>query len=104
MQSVGVDFLKAKGLTRKFILNDSAIVFFPGNQEHRDVKTAGLSYEDNYGGNALAGLVTPDRVEIRYHRAFSDERVRNLWRQVLKNPEIAGAGLGDLYYQGRKIL
>ena len=103
MQCIGANLLNEKGRSLKFLLNDSAIVFFPTNQEHRDTKIAGLSYEDNYRGNALAGIITSDRVEIRFHSAFTDERVRNIWSQALKVPEIASASLDDVYYQGRKL-
>ncbi len=106
MRVVGIELLKgrqAKYEGLKFIVNDAAIVFFPSTQQHRDVKAQGLSYEDDYRGNALAGLITAERVEIRFHRAFSDEHVKNLWSRAMTIPEIAKAGLGRLYYQGREI-
>ena len=87
----------------KFLLNDSAIAFFSASQQHRDMKVEGLSYEDDYRGNALAGVITPERVEIRFHQAFSDERVRNIWSRVMQIPQVANAGLGKVYYQGREI-
>ena len=104
MHATGVDLLKEKNRNLKFILNDSAIIFFPVNQQHRDIKMDGLSYEDDYRGNAVAGLVMPGRIEIRFHRAYSDERMRNIWSRVLKIPEVVSAGLGPVYYQGREIL
>ena len=103
MRAISPELLKEPRGSFKFILNDSAIAFFPSAQQHRDVKLEGLSYEDDYRGNALAGVVTPERVEIRFHRAFSDERVKSIWSRVLAIPEVAGAGLGRLYYQGREI-
>jgi hypothetical protein len=104
MRVTGAELLKEKSRTVKFLLNDSGIVFFPTSQQHRDIKMDGLSYEDDYRGNALAGLVTPERVEIRFHAAFSDERVSRLWSRILAVPEIASAGLSAVYYQGRKLL
>lgn len=104
MTAVGLELLKEKPGSLKFILNDTGIAFFPGAQQHRDIKVLGLSYEDDYRGNALAGIVTPDRIEIRFHRVFSDQRVRSLWSRVLTIPEIALAGLGKVYYQGREIV
>ena len=103
MRAISPELLKARSQSLKFLLNDSAIAFFPSAQQHRDFKLEGLSYEDDYRGNALAGLVTPERVEIRFHQAFSDERVNCLWSRVLALPEIASAGLGSLSYQGRQI-
>ena len=103
MRVIGAQLLNEKPGSLKFILNDSAVVFFPSPQQHRDVKLEGLSYEDDYRGNALAGIVTADRVEIRFHNAFSDERVRSIWSRVLAMPEVARTGLRRVYYQGREI-
>jgi len=89
--------------TVKFILNDTGIIFFFAAVQHRDVKADGLSYEDDYRGNAVAGIVTRERVDIRFHQAFSDERIRGLWRRVLAAPELGGMEFGTLYYQGREI-
>jgi hypothetical protein len=91
----------ARGL--KFILNDTGILFFPTSLQHREVKAPGLSYEDDYAGNAVAGIITPDHVELRYHKAFSDERIRDLWTKVSKVPAVAQAKLGRAYYQGREV-
>ena len=104
MNAIGVELLKDKSRSLKFILNDSGILFFPATQQHRDVKMPGLSYEDDYRGKAVAGLVASERVEIRFHSAFSDERMRSLWSRVLTISEVANAGLGRVYYQGREIL
>jgi len=89
--------------TVKFILNYTAIVFFFAAIEHRDVKVEGLSYEDDYRGDALAGIVSAERVDIRFHQAYSDERIRGLWRRVLAATELAGKEFGTLFYQGREI-
>ena len=104
MHAIGLELLKGESKNLKFILNESAIIFFPGTQQHRETKMEGLSYEDDYRGNAVAGLVASDRVEIRFHSAFSDERMRNIWSRVLAIPEVASAARGGVYYQGRKIL
>jgi hypothetical protein len=104
MQIFHAELLTQGHASLKFLLNESGIAFFPASQQHRDVKTHGLSYEDDYRGNALAGIVSPGRVEIRYHSAYSDDRIRNLWSRALVMTEIVQAGLGSLYYQGREIL
>jgi hypothetical protein len=101
MQAIGTELLARSNGSLKFILNDAGIVFFPAAQQHRDVKMPGSSYEDEYRGNAVAGLITQAHVEIRFHTAFSDERIRALWARVLRIREIANAGLGPLHYQGR---
>ena len=91
------------GPTTKFIMNESGIAFFSVSLQHRDVKPEGLSYEDDYRGNAVAGLFVSGRAEIRFHAAFSEERIRNLWRQFLTAPECAGLAIGNPTYQGRAI-
>ena len=104
MHIINADLLDQPQRTLKFILNDSGIYFFPATQQHRDSKANGLSYEDDYRGNAVAGMVMPDRVEIRFHQAFSDDRIRTIWHSVLSSPELAKTRLGQLYYQGREIV
>jgi hypothetical protein len=96
--------LATKGSSVKFILNDTAIVFLPITQQHRDVKEQGLSYEDDYRGNAVAGLVTPSGAEIRFHQAYSDERIRTIWLQLKIMPAFSDPRLGRHSYQGREIL
>lgn len=104
MRVVGSELLKGMSGSVKFLLNDSGIAFFSAATQHRDFKLNGLSYEDDYLGNAVAGIATRERVEIRFHKAFSDERIRNLWGRVSKMSVIAGTRLGQLYYQGRAIV
>lgn len=103
MQISGVELLKERKGSVKFILNDSGILFFPATQQHRDMKVPGLSYEDDYRGNAVAGLVLEGRVEIRFHRAFSDARIKSIWGRVMANAEIAKASLERVYYQGKEL-
>lgn len=88
----------------KFILNESGVLFFPAAQQHRDVKAHALTYEDDYHGNAVAGIVASGRVDIRFHQAFSIERIRAVWSRLKASPEFAGRELGKLYYQGREIM
>lgn len=107
MEIIHLELLKSalaiRGTTVKFILNDSAIVFLPVTQQHRDVKSNGLSYEDDYQGNAVAGLVTPEGAEIRFHRAYSDERIRTIWAKLRALHEFSDSRLRRLVYQGREI-
>ncbi len=103
MNVINADLVDPAHGTVKFILNDTVIYFFPAAQQHRDSKSHGLSYEDDYRGNAVAGLVMPERVEIRFHKAFSDDRIRTIWRNVLASTELANVKFGSLYYQGREI-
>ena len=92
MNVVGTDLVQKEvqqtGYFFKAILNDSGAVFFPGTSEHRTVKRAGLSYEHDYKGNAMAVVVTRGRIEIRNHRDFSVARVATIVNDLLKHPEL----------------
>lgn len=103
MNAINAKLLSPLHGSLKFLLNDSGIAFFLASLQHRDMKMPGLSYEDDYRGNALAGIVTADHVEIRFHQSFSDERVRALWSQALALPELSGIKFGRVLYQGREI-
>ena len=87
----------------KFILNESAIIFFSTAEQHNSVKLHGLSYEDDYRGNALAGTFSRERIDIRFHCDFSDERVRTLWSRVGAERELALLKERPAFYQGRAI-
>jgi len=95
--------LAPNGPTIKFIVNESGIAFFTASLQHRDIKAGGLSYEDDYKGNALAGLFVGGKAEIRFHSAFSDDRVRNIWREFRGSPECVGLPVGSPTYQGRNL-
>ncbi len=96
--------LVTNGPTIKFIMNEDSIAFFPVSQQHRDVKIGGLSYEEDYRGNAVAGLIVCGKAEIRFHKAFSDEKMRSLWQELRSLPECASLPLEILTYQGRNLL
>jgi hypothetical protein len=87
----------------KLVANESAVFFFPHTTEHRDAKQVGLSYEDNSAGNALAATVKLGQIDFRFHRAFSDERVRNLARGILEHPDISSVAGFAVRYQGRPL-
>lgn len=95
--------LAPNGSKIKFIMNESGTAFFSVSLQHRDVKTEGLSYDDDYRGNAVAGLIVGGRAEIRFHAGFSEERICNLWSQFLAAPECAGISPERPTYQGWTI-
>ena len=99
-----VAMLEDEGYLFKLIANENAVFLFPHATEHRDAKQPGLSYEDDSAGNALAAMVRPGRIEFRFHKSFSDERVRNLVRKIVVRPELAFAAAFSVAYQGRTLL
>ncbi len=108
MQVIGIEtvqtLIDSGGYVFKIVASDAKAIFFPVTTEHRDAKVEGLSYEENYAGNAIAGMVKFGIIEFRYHRAFSDSRVRLLAERLLSTPECAFASGFAVSYQGRLIL
>lgn len=104
---LGADFLKSLvvqgGFEAKMVLNAKGAIFFAVNQQHRSQKVEGISYEDNYKGNALAAMLTPGKVEIRYHKDFSDERVATIMRALLAQPALSFMREWQVTYQGRRL-
>ena len=87
----------------KFLLNEQGLAFLPVTQQHRDMKFPGLSYADDYQGNALAGVFQNGKAEIRFHQAFTDERVRIVWRQAELTVALLATIAPVVTYQGRRI-
>jgi hypothetical protein len=78
--------LEQDGYLFKMLANDSGVVLFPHNTEHRDATQPGIKYVDDSGGNAIAAMVKPGLIEFRYHRQFTDERVKRLAERILTLP------------------
>lgn len=96
--------IEAGGYQLKLIAHEQAVAFFPRTCEHREMKVQGLSYEDDSKGNALAGMMSPGRIDFRHHRAFTDERVRTIALAILNHPELRFARAAQVTYQGRTIV
>jgi hypothetical protein len=103
----GVDFLeslvKQDGFSAKMVLNDAGAVFFSSHGQHREQKGPEISYEDDYAGNALAAMLGPGRIEIRYPRDFTDARVARLVGTLLSEPRLAFMRDWQVAYQGRTL-
>ncbi len=58
--------------TRQFtaVLNETGIIIFSVTSQHSTQKQPGISYEDDYRGNALAAILNGTKCEIRWHRDF----------------------------------
>lgn len=93
-----------KGYLMKLLANETAAHFFPYTTEHRDVRIPGLKYEDDSAGNALAAMVKPGVIEVRHHRAFSDQRVRDIAARIVVDPVGEFAAAFAIHYQGRILV
>ena len=88
----------------KAIANETGAIFFPSSTEHRDAGQFGIRYADNYEGNALAAVIKPGRIEFRFHKQFSDERVRQIAAEVLSDPLLDFANTFTVTYQNRILI
>ena len=108
MQILGLDYITKlidaqEGFEAKCVFNAHGAIFFSANQQHRDQKAPGISYEDDYKGNALAAMIAPGRFEIRFHRAFTDADVANIVAVIANTDQLAALKNWDFTYQGRPI-
>jgi len=107
MRVIGTDLLKEvlqqPGYFCKAIFNDAGVAFFSGKTQHNSVKIDGLSYEDDYKGNALAAIITDGRIEIRNHRDFSAGRVTMIIKSMLEDPELECLKGFSVEYRGETL-
>jgi hypothetical protein len=96
--------LDESGYEFKLLANDNGVVLFPRNMQHRDAGQPGIKYDDESRGNALAAMVRPGRIELRFHKQFSDDRVRTLMRRIISLPELDFAKSFAVTYQGRTLI
>jgi hypothetical protein len=108
MNIIGADFLRltleSDGYCFKLILNDSSAYFFPNTTEHRDATQTGLCYKDDSLGNALAATIKPRQIDIRFHRAFSDQHVTTIAQRLLKHSDMELLSGFSVTYQGRTLI
>ncbi len=108
MKIMGEDFFRSAvesdGFFLKAVLNETGAYFFPHTTEHRDATQPGLCYKDDSMGNALAATIKPRQIDIRHHRAFSDERVRGIAQRLLECPAAETIAGFAVNYQGRSLI
>lgn len=95
--------LEQDGYLLKLLANEHGVVLFPHSIQHRDAGMLGIRYADGSAGNALAAMVKPGRIEFRFHKQFSDERVRQLADRIKQLPEMQFAADAFVTYQGRTL-
>lgn len=87
----------------KMVFNERAAIVFEAERQHREMKAEGVSYEDDYKGNALAAIVRRDLIEIRFHRGFADSAVARMVRTLLRLSEFGQLATATITYQGRPV-
>ncbi len=87
----------------KMVFNANGAIFFPVSSEHRDQSGPDIHYADNYKGNALAAMISPGTIEVRFHRDFSDQQVGEILETITNHPSLACVRGFAVTYQGRLI-
>ncbi len=107
MIQIGADILTqlAEGRIHhaKLVFNDRGFIAFPTPIQHNTMKAEGISYEDNYRGNAMAAMLKPDAIEVRYHRAFGGSDVARIIRTLFERTSLSTMSHACVTYQGRLI-
>jgi len=108
MRITGIDHVLALAagstVEGKLVLNASGAIFGPVSTQHRDLRAEGIAYADDYKGNALAAMLGPGKIEVRFHRAFTDEDVARLLRALAAEPGLAFLRAWRATYQGRALV
>jgi hypothetical protein len=87
----------------KMVFNANGAILFPATLEHRGQKASGISYEDDYQGNALAAMVRPGALEVRYHANYTATQVKAICARLLAQPELEPLRTWEVSYQGQKL-
>ena len=107
MKILGDDYLGRIADTEKFlakmVFNDQGAYIFSATRQHSEMKTAGISYEHDERGNALAARLKPDLIEIRYDSSFNNDRVTGIMRNILASPQLAVMKGWKVTYRGRPL-
>ncbi len=103
---IGAEFLASLvakgGFSAKMVFNQNGAIFFSVSQQHKDQKASNISYDEDKG-SALAAVLAPGKIEIRYHKKFSRERVAAIVSSLLAQPELPFMRGWEVLYQGRKL-
>ncbi len=97
------DVAAERTLEAKAVFNEHGIVVFPRSVEHRTMKREGISYEDDYAGNALAAMVRPGAFEVRFHKSYSDRQVARILSAIAAETGFEVLGAWRVTYQGRPL-
>ena len=108
MVITGTDYLRrlveqGGGFTAKMVFNDHGALLFSAQSQHSDMKAAGVSYEHDGRGNALAAMLLPGRIEVRFDTRFGEDRVAGILRKLLVTPEMEVMKGWTVTYRGKPL-
>jgi hypothetical protein len=102
LESIATDLSQPIFLV-KCLLSEKTVVFFPASTQHADVRVAGLRYEDESKGNALAATMTSKRFGIRLHAKFSAAAVARIVQQLLERDDMLSAKETPVFYGSQNL-
>lgn len=79
-------FVTQPHYSAKMVLNANGAILFPVAAQHRDQSGPGIRYADDHMGNALAAMLSPGKIEVRYHSNYSDQQVAEIIASILADP------------------
>ncbi|MFC1657427.1 hypothetical protein ACFL2P_02515 [Candidatus Moduliflexota bacterium] len=107
MKIMGADYLQRIAGTEDFmgkmVFNDRGAYVFSARFQHRDMKAPGVSYDHEGRGNALAAMLKPGLVEIRFDPRFNNDRVMGILRKLLASPGLAAMRGWKVTYKGKPL-
>ena len=103
----GIDYIQQEAtkpyFSAKMVFNAKGAIFFPVTREHRDMTGPEIRYRDNYLGNAMAAMLAPNRIEIRFHQSYKDHQVAKIIQTLKQLPELSFMADWQVLYQGRTL-
>jgi hypothetical protein len=107
MHLQGIEYIQEEAakpyFTAKMVFNAKGAIFFPVTREHRDMTGPDIRYRDNYLGNALAAMLAPDKIEIRFHQSYKDDQVVRIINSLKQQPDLSFLADWQVTYQGRQL-
>lgn len=103
----GIDYIQQQipkqAFSAKMVFNANGAIFIPVTAQHADQSGPGIQYKDNYKGNALAAMLAPGKIEIRFHRDYSDTKVATIIAELKRQPDLDFMVSWNATYQGRPL-
>jgi hypothetical protein len=107
MHLQGIDYIQEEAakpyFSAKMVFNAKGAIFFPVTRQHQDMTAPEIRYRDNYLGNAMAAMLAPDKIEIRFHQAYKDDQVARIIQALKQQPRLSFMTEWQVTYQGRKL-
>jgi hypothetical protein len=107
MQLIGLEYVRSlvdcDPTPLKMVFNSHGAILFPATEEHRDQRAPGIAYEDDYRGSALAAILGNGRMDIRFHKDFSENRVASLIETLTSHADLSFLRQWRITYQGREL-